>query len=270
MIAKDAPDFNPGMVTMQGVDTSPFRAGRELEIDTPDFSPGRENNRKALEPRTSVRGAGRNIYEKNEYGGWIGMTERNWKILGAIALVALGVVGRVLLRQFVPAGGGLIMFDLFAVVGIIAVLSGVILGGAWSFIVPLGAMAVSDLILGNGLIFVFTWSGFAMMGGLGLMARKDRAASSSFGLKLAGFGVAGILAFDMWTNLGWWLLSPMYPHNAAGLAACYAMGLPFMVGHLLTTAAVIPIAGLAAIYVADNRARLSSALRARFGSPSLS
>jgi hypothetical protein len=198
------------------------------------------------------------------------MNEKNWKILGAIALVALGVGGRVLLRQFVPAGGGLIMFDLFAVVGIISVLSGVLLGGAYTFIVPLGAMALSDLVLGNGLIFVFTWSGFAMMGAFGLAARKDRAASSVFGLKLAGIGVAGILAFDIWTNLGWWLVSPMYPHNAAGLAACFAAGLPFMVGHLLTTAAVLPVAGLAALHLSENRDRLASALRARLGSPNLS
>jgi hypothetical protein len=40
MIAQDAPDFNPGRVTMQGVDTSPFRAGREMASGAPDFSPG--------------------------------------------------------------------------------------------------------------------------------------------------------------------------------------------------------------------------------------
>jgi hypothetical protein len=198
------------------------------------------------------------------------MTERNCKLLGAAALIAMGVAGRVLLRQFVPAGSGLIMFDLFAVVGIIAVLSGVLLGGIYTLVVPLGAMAFSDLILGNGLIFVFTWSGFAMMGGLGYMARKDRAPTSAYGLKLAGIGVAGILAFDIWTNLGWWLLTPMYPHTAAGLAACYAMGLPFMVGHLLTTAAVLPLAGMTALYVSENRARLEQALRARLRAPSMS
>jgi len=198
------------------------------------------------------------------------MTERNWKILGAVVLMALGVMGRVALRPLVPAGSALIGFDLFAVMGIVAVLAGILLGGIYSFIVPLGAMAVSDLILGNGLIFVFTWSGFAMMGGLGMAARKDRAATSVFGLRLAGIGVAGILAFDIWTNFGWWLVSPMYPHTAAGLAACYAAGLPFMVGHLLTTAAMLPAAGLAALHLSENRARIASALKARFGSPSLS
>jgi len=196
------------------------------------------------------------------------MNEKGWKMLGALALIALGVGGRLLLRQFVPAGSGLIAFDLFAVVGILALLSGVLLGGAYSFVVPLGAMACSDLILGNGLIFVFTWSGFALMGALGYFTRPGRAATASYGLKLAGVGLVGILAFDLWTNLGWWLLTPMYPHTAAGLATCYVAGLPFMAGHMLTTVALLPAAGLAAIFIVEHRARLASALRAR--APSLS
>ena len=198
------------------------------------------------------------------------MNERNWKILGAVVLIALGVMGRVALRPFVPAGNALIGFDLFAIMGVVALMAGVLLGGIFTLVVPLAAMAFSDAILGNGMIFVFTWSGFALMGGLGYMARKDRAPTSAYGLKLAGIGVAGILAFDIWTNFGWWLVSPMYPHTAAGLAACYAAGLPFMVGHLLTTAAMLPAAGLAALHLSENRARIASALKARFGSPSLS
>jgi len=198
------------------------------------------------------------------------MTERNWKMLGAAVLIALGVVGRVALRPFVPAGNALIGFDLFAIMGIVALLAGVLLGGIYALAVPLAAMAFSDAILGNGMILVFTWSGFALMGGLGLYARTGRAASAAFGLRLTGIGVAGILAFDLWTNFGWWLLSPMYPHTAAGLAACFAMGLPFMVGHLLTTAALLPAVTLGALYTVENRARLAGALKARLGVPGLS
>lgn len=193
------------------------------------------------------------------------MSEKYWKFLGAVALIALGVLGRVALRPFVPAGNALLAFDLFAIVGIVAVLSGVLLGGYYSLAVPLAAMAVSDAILGNGLILVFTWSGFAMMGYLGLRARRFRAPDAAFGLKLTGIGVAGILAFDIWTNVGWWAL--FYPHTVAGLAACFAMAAPFMLGHLLTTAAVLPTATLGALYVVENRARLASAIRARLGMP---
>ena len=193
------------------------------------------------------------------------MNERTWKILGAAALIALGVLGRVALRPFVPEGSALIAFDLFAIVGIVSVLAGVLLGGYYALVVPLSAMAVSDAILGNGLIFVFTWSGFAMMGVLGLQARKSRAPNATFGLRLTGIGVAGILAFDIWTNVGWWAL--FYPHTAGGLAACFAMALPFMVGHVLTTAAVLPTVSLGALYTVENRTRVANAIRARLGMP---
>jgi hypothetical protein len=193
------------------------------------------------------------------------MSERNWKLVGAAALIALGVLGRVALRPFVPEGSALIAFDLFAIIGIISVLAGVLLGGYYSLIVPLSAMAVSDAVLGNGLIFVFTWSGFAMMGVLGLQARKSRAPNATFGLRLTGIGVAGILAFDLWTNVGWWAL--FYPHTAGGLAACFAMALPFMIGHVLTTAAVLPTVSLAALYTVENRTRVANAIRVRLGMP---
>jgi hypothetical protein len=193
------------------------------------------------------------------------MSGKYWKILGAVALIALGVLARVALRPFVPPGNALIMFDLFATVGVLSVLAGLLLGGVYSIIVPLGAMAGSDLILGNGMIFVFTWSGFAMMGVLGNYARKGRATTAAFGLRLTGIGLAGILAFDVWTNLGWWAL--FYPHTAAGLATCFTMAVPFMVGHMLTTAVMLPTVGLGALYTVENRARLASKVRARLGLP---
>ncbi len=193
------------------------------------------------------------------------MSEKNWKLVGAAALIVLGVVGRVALRPFVPEGNALIAFDLFAIIGMISILAGVLLGGYYSLVVPLAAMAVSDAILGNGMIFAFTWSGFALMGVLGLRARKSRAPDATFGLKLTGIGVAGILAFDLWTNVGWWAL--FYPRTAEGLAACFAMAAPFMLGHLLTTAALLPTASLAALYTVENRARLANALRTRLGLP---
>ena len=193
------------------------------------------------------------------------MSERNWKLVGAVALIALGVLGRVALRPFVPAGNALLAFDLFAIVGIVSVLAGVLLGGYYALVVPLSAMAVSDAILGNGMIFVFTWSGFAMMGVLGLQARKSRATNAVFGLRLTGIGVAGILAFDIWTNVGWWAL--FYPHTAGGLAACFAMALPFMVGHILTTAAALPLVALPLLHLSENRVKVANAIKARLGLP---
>jgi hypothetical protein len=181
------------------------------------------------------------------------------KLAGAVSLIALGVLGRVALRPFVPAGSAWIAFDLFAVMGIISLLAGVLLGGKYGIAVPLTAMAISDLVLGNGMIFIFTWSGFALMGYLGVRSRKMAAEGASRALTLTGVGVAGILAFDLWTNLGWFLI--FYPHTAAGLATCFALAVPFMVGHLLTTAALMPAVSMGALHLQANAARVRKALR---------
>jgi len=53
----------------------------------------------------------------------------------------------------------------------------------------------------------------------------------------------------------------------AGLAACFAMAMPFMVGHLLTTAAVLPLVTLPLLHISENRARVANAIRARLGLP---
>ncbi|MEM2870610.1 MAG: DUF6580 family putative transport protein [Thermoplasmata archaeon] len=193
------------------------------------------------------------------------MRPSNLKLIGAIALVAAVALGRVVLRPLVPLGNSLIMFDLFALAGISSVLAGVLLGGLYSLIVPLAAMALSDLVLGNGPILIFTWSGFVMMGLLGLVTRKNRAPSAAYALSLTGIGIAGILAFDLWTNFGWWLL--FYPHTLAGLGVCYAMALPFMIGHLLTMTAALPVVALPLLYLEKNRARVVRELRARLGLP---
>ena len=192
----------------------------------------------------------------------------NRKLLAALAMVAAVAVGRVALRPFIPAGNSLVMFDLFALAGIASVLAGVLIGGVYSLLVPLGAMALSDLILGNGPILLFTWSGFAVMGLLGLASRRSRAPTATYALALTGVGVAGILVFDLWTNLGWWLL--FYPHTLPGLATCYTMALPFMLGHLLTTTAALPLVALPLLYLERNRARAASALRALLRLPAAS
>lgn len=38
----------------------------------------------------------------------------------------------------------------------------------------------------------------------------------------------GSLSFWVWTNLGVWLLSGMYPHALSGLITCYVLALPFL------------------------------------------
>lgn len=99
-----------------------------------------------------------------------------------------------------------------------------------SLLVPLVALLVSDyavvLILYHGKYAWFspvTWAGFLLVGVLGWTLR------GKFNwLKIGGASVAGSTLFFLFTNFGsWWGIANLYPHNFAGLTACYAAGLPF-------------------------------------------
>ena len=97
--------------------------------------------------------------------------------------------------------------------------------GIW---VPLAAMVASDLILGLHDTVLFTWSGmlvFALLG-YGLQSRRGA-------VRTAAAAVAGSTVFFLWTNLGVWLVSGMYPHTSGGLLQCYTLALPFFRNSLL-------------------------------------
>ena len=120
-------------------------------------------------------------------------------------------------------------------------------GGAYfarrglAVLVPLAALFVSDLVLGlmmggeyfryfvsAGFLLVYATIAVLALMGMGLRGRVSAA-------RVAGFGIAGSLLFFMVTNFGSWLGSAMYPQTAAGLAAAYAAGLPFLGNGLLGT-----------------------------------
>jgi hypothetical protein len=98
-------------------------------------------------------------------------------------------------------------------------------------------MVGSDLIIGNSAIFMFTWSGFALIALLGLISR----ASGADYIKFVGGGIAGVIVFFLWTNLGVMLISGMYDHSLAGLVQSYANALPFLRNQLISNAIVLHI-----------------------------
>lgn len=120
-------------------------------------------------------------------------------------------------------------------------------GGAYfasrslAVLVPLAAMIISDLGLAAlhggaystyfgsasfwlvyGCIVLSTVLGFGLRGKVG-------------GARVLGFSLAGSLLFFVVTNFGAWIGSPMYPQDAAGLAAAYVAGIPFFQQTLLGT-----------------------------------
>ncbi|MCK4717449.1 MAG: hypothetical protein KAT70_02175 [Thermoplasmata archaeon] len=170
--------------------------------------------------------------------------ERNLILL---ALIIVGAIGRICLAVMLPQG----TFDMFAFVVLISLSAGYVTRRWAALFVPIGIMVSSDIFLyffsGNAFPFsssllimvsLFVWSGFAMAAFLGMKVHREDSYPSP--LWFAAGGVWSVLLFDMWTNFGWWL-GPFYPHTFAGFGACMAMAVPFMVWHMLSTLALMPL-----------------------------
>ena len=111
----------------------------------------------------------------------------------------------------------------FAPITAMALFSGAYLGRRpLAFVAPLGAMLLSDAVIGfhSGLPFVYGSVALIVLLGWAALSRVTV-------LRLAGAAVASSVLFFIVTNFGTWLLSGMYPLTAAGLAACYVAAIPF-------------------------------------------
>lgn len=111
----------------------------------------------------------------------------------------------------------------FAPVGALALFSGAYLGRrSLAFAAPIGAMLLSDAIIGFHSAMPFVYAGVAATVVLGQLALSNISA-----LRVACAAVASSVLFFALTNFGVWLQSGMYPQTLAGLAACYAAAIPF-------------------------------------------
>lgn len=135
----------------------------------------------------------------------------------------------------------------------ITLVSAVMLRKSKSALVPFITMIVSDLIIGNGSIFIFTWSAFAGIYLLGIFGKKlftgEEKTAKKIGYSALG-GFASTIFFYLWTNLGVVIVSSMYPKSFEGILLSYKMGLPFLVpqllGNLIITPALFMVVDLAA------------------------
>jgi len=101
-------------------------------------------------------------------------------------------------------------------------------GGAYfshraaAYLVPLAAMALSDLALGFHSTLPFVYASFILIVMIGsrLQRRKTVPAVASAAL------VSSVLFFLV-TNFGVWATGTMYPKTWAGLATAYGAALPF-------------------------------------------
>lgn len=112
--------------------------------------------------------------------------------------------------------------DNFAPVAAAAIFGGAILGRRLGVWVPLGAMVISDFIIGFHSNVLVTWGCYALI-----------ALAASYWLRKPSLGkgialtASSSLFFFVVTNFAVWLRDGMYELSLSGLALCYSMALPF-------------------------------------------
>jgi len=141
------------------------------------------------------------------------------KYLPALILITLGIAAR-----FLPHPAN------FAPIGAIAIFSGLYLPKKWALILPLAAMFFSDLFIGFYAwpIMLSVYSGFIIMGLIGLAVRKNKKLST-----ILGGTILGSVIFYLLTNGAVWAFGSLYPPTAAGLLQSYYMAIPFFRNSLL-------------------------------------
>lgn len=91
-----------------------------------------------------------------------------------------------------------------------------------AFLMPLAALALSDLVIGFSRDSGFVYLSFALIVATGMWLQQRRTAPVILGAVL----FSSCLFFAL-TNFGVWALGAMYPHTLAGLGACYVAAIPF-------------------------------------------
>jgi hypothetical protein len=128
------------------------------------------------------------------------------------------------------------------------------LGGAYfirrnySLVIPFGIMFISDMIIGNQAIYIFTWSAFGIAWLMGKLMNMGQI--QKFGEKLPRLfklalvsetsGILFTLLFFLWTNFGVVVTTTMYPKTLEGVILSYTMGLPFLVPQLVGNIIIVP------------------------------
>ena len=161
----------------------------------------------------------------------------------AIGLVGLAVVWRIINDSFGFA------YNLELVTGV-SLVAAVFLHRYFALIVPLASVFLSDVVIGNSDIAVFTWSAFLVIGLAGMVLRRWKSQDGKLLLGTAGMGVGAAVWFFFWTNGGVWLMGDgsFYSKTWDGLMMSYTYGLPFFRATFLSGAVLAPVVMAAAIY----------------------
>lgn len=112
----------------------------------------------------------------------------------------------------------------FAPIAAIALFGGVYLSRKKALLLPILAMAVSDVFIGyyEFSLMIFVYGSFLACVLLGLWLKKHKKWHTVLGSSL----LAALIFFFL-TNFAVWLFTPWYPKTISGLIQCYLMALPF-------------------------------------------
>ena len=112
----------------------------------------------------------------------------------------------------------------FTPIGAIALFGGAHLRERWlAFIVPLAAMALSDLVIGWHRLVPLVYGSFALTVVIGMWLRDRK----SVWPITAAAALASSVLFFVLTNFGVWAFGAMYPKTLPGLVATYVAAIPF-------------------------------------------
>jgi len=186
------------------------------------------------------------------------------RIMLAVLIIAFGSIVRLLLHNNLPGSPSIyitingitqpmFMLDLFFVIALVSLISGLLLGGYYTFLIPISIMFITDIVIGNNWIILFVWSGFALLGLIGYILKTKNYLTIKHVPTILGAGVGGVLLYDIWTNFGTWLGGWGYTYNWEGLALCYTKALPFMFWHLLSTTIAITLVLVPIIYLKEHK-----------------
>ena len=158
----------------------------------------------------------------------------SWMI--AAGLIATAVIWRMINWNYSIAPN-------LEIVSASALVAAVFLSRRAAIVVPLTIMAISDILIGNSMILIFTWSAFAFIGLAGLVMRPYKAAPAKLMVASVGAAIGGSVFFFLYTNFGVWLQGDgvTYAKTWAGLMQCYAMGLPFYRTMILGNVVFVPL-----------------------------
>lgn len=166
------------------------------------------------------------------------MNQKTLRLIFAFLLISIGISGRL----FIDTPN-------VETVTAVTLLAGVLLGGSYLWLIPLLVVGLSDMVIGNDLILLYTWTGWVLIGLMSKWIPKTSTSIFTQTAYLTGAGVLSTLFFFLWSNFGVWHLSGMYPHTAMGLVASYVMGLPFLKFQLLGNLMLVPVVSVVVLGV---------------------